>query len=281
VICVKLTITISESKWGLFMRFFACLAYQLPYTQICMISLALDTSTPSGSLAILRNLRLIGAVMTDSHEAYSTRMFRHLELLMKELGLTVRDFELFSVVAGPGSFTGLRVGITAVKGWSEVFGTPIAAVSGLEALAAQSHSPAPILAAYVDARRGGVYGAVYGRSGDELRRMGEEVSMPPEAFLAHVQQTISDHKMAPSGERSPVGAQDVAFVSATPEVLAAAIEQSDIWRGRDLETVSALLAPAVGRIGLARHRCGLVVDALRLDANYIRPTEAEILWKGP
>jgi tRNA threonylcarbamoyl adenosine modification protein YeaZ len=263
------------------MRFFACLAYQLPYTQISMISLALDTSTPSGSLAILRNLRLIGAVMTDSHEAYSTRMFRHLELLMKELGLTVRDFELFSVVAGPGSFTGLRVGITAVKGWSEVFGTPVAAVSGLEALAAQSHSPAPILAAYVDARRGGVYGAVYGRSGDELRLDGRgSLDAPGSLSGARPTDDRGSQNAAPSGERSGWRA-GCGFVSATPEVLAAAIEQSDIWRGHDLETVSALLAPAVGRIGFARHRRGLVVDALRLDANYIRPTEAELLWKGP
>jgi tRNA threonylcarbamoyladenosine biosynthesis protein TsaB len=246
-----------------------------------MISLALDTSAPSGSLAILRNVRLIGAVMTDSQEAYSTRMFRHLESLMKELGLTVRDFGLFSVVAGPGSFTGLRVGITAVKGWSEVFGTPVAAISGLEALAAQSHSSASILAAFVDARRGGVYGAVYGRSGDELTRMGEEVSMPPDAFLAYVEQTISEHNTMLSDGRKAVGAEDVTLVSATPEVLTAAIEKSDIWRGRDLETVSALLAPTVGRIGLARYGRGLVVDALRLDANYIRPTEAELLWKGP
>ncbi len=264
------------------MRFFACLAYQLPYTHFSMISLALDTSAPSGSLAILRNLRLIGAVMTDSHEAYSTRMFRHLELLMKELRLTVRDFGLFSVVAGPGSFTGLRVGITAVKGWSEVFGTPVAAVSGLEALAAQSHSAAPILAAYVDARRGGVYGAVYERSGDELTLVGEEVSMSPDAFLAYVEQTITDMPLSGrDGVRNAVSAQHVALVSATPEVLAAAIEQSEVWRGHARETVSALLAPAVGRIGIARHRCGLVVDALRLDANYIRPTEAELLWKGP
>ncbi len=264
------------------MRFFACLACQLPYTHFSMISLALDTSTPSGSLAILRNLRLIGAVMTDSHEAYSTRMFRHLELLMTELGLTVRDFQLFSVVTGPGSFTGLRVGITAVKGWSEVFVTPVAAVSGLEALAAQSHSPAPILAPYIDARRGGVYGAVYARSGAELTLVGNEVSMAPDAFLAYVQQTIATIPLSgPNGFGNVLSAQNVAFVSATPEVLAAAVELSEVWRGHALETVSALLAPAVGRIGITRHQRGLVVDALRLDANYIRPTEAELLWKGP
>lgn len=266
------------------MRFFACLAYQLPYTISSMLSLALDTSTSSGSLAILRNLRLIGAVMTDSREPYSTRMSRHLELLMKELGLDLKDFELFSVVTGPGSFTGLRVGITAVKGWSEVSHTPIAAVSGLEALAAQSRSPASILVPYVDARRGGVYGGVYRRSGEELTRMVEDVSMGQDAFLAHVEQSIATLRVPVAGQdrkRNPTGGPDVAFVSATPEVLAPAVEKSETWRGHRLETVNALLAPAVGQIGIGRYQRGLVVDALTLDANYIRPTEAELLWKGP
>ena len=108
--------------------------------------------------------------------------------------------------------------------------------------------------------------------------------MSPDAFLIYVEQTIADHEMTPSdphGVGNVVSAQHVAFVSATPEVLAGAIEQSDVWRGHALETISAPLAPAVGRIGIARHLRGLVVDSLRLDANYIRPTEAELLWKGP
>jgi tRNA threonylcarbamoyladenosine biosynthesis protein TsaB len=105
-----------------------------------VLTLALDTSSPAGSLAVLRDERVIGTVSTWTDEIYSSRMFRHLDFLLGELSLGLQAFDLFAVAAGPGSFTGLRVGLAAAKGWSEVFRKPIAAVSALEAIAAQSHS---------------------------------------------------------------------------------------------------------------------------------------------
>ncbi len=89
---------------------------------------------------MLRDERVIGTVSTWTDEIYSSRMFRHLEFLLQELSLGLGEFDLFAVAAGPGSFTGLRVGLAAVKGWAEVYRKPIAAVSALEAVAAQSHS---------------------------------------------------------------------------------------------------------------------------------------------
>ena len=84
------------------------------------------------------------------------------------------QIDVFAVAAGPGSFTGLRVGLTAVKAWAEVHGKPIAAVSGLEAIAAESLaakapgvSSAHFIAPFLDARRGQLFGAIYRRdSGD-------------------------------------------------------------------------------------------------------------------
>src|SRR5580692_9009830 len=83
-----------------------------------VLILALDTSSPAGSLAVLRDEKVIGAVSTWTAEIYSSRMFRHLEFLLKDLHLDLGDFDLFAVAAGPGSFTGLRVGLAAVKGWA-------------------------------------------------------------------------------------------------------------------------------------------------------------------
>ena len=103
-----------------------------------VLVLALDTSSPSGSLAVLRDEKVIGVVSTATGEVYSSRMFRELEFLLGELSLRMEEFELFAVAAGPGSFTGLRVGLAAVKGWAEVYRKPIAAVSALEAVAVQA-----------------------------------------------------------------------------------------------------------------------------------------------
>ena len=121
-----------------------------------MLILALDTSSTAGSLAVLRDEKLVGLVSTLGAETYSSRMFRHLEFLLQELSLRLEQFDLFAVSAGPGSFTGLRVGLVAAKGWAEVYNKPVVGVSVLEAIAAQSNSTAAVLAPAFDARRGEV-----------------------------------------------------------------------------------------------------------------------------
>ena len=102
-----------------------------------MLILAVDTSTPAGSVAVLHDERLLGVISTWVGETYSSRIFRHLEFLLRELSLKTEQFDLFAVAAGPGSFSGLRVGFAATKAWAEVHQKPIAAVSALEAVAAQ------------------------------------------------------------------------------------------------------------------------------------------------
>ena len=102
-----------------------------------MLILAIDTSTPAGSVGILRDDRVIGVVSTWVAETYSSRIFRHLEFLLSELSIKTAEIDLFAVAAGPGSFSGLRVGLAAAKAWAEVHKKPIAAVSALESVAAQ------------------------------------------------------------------------------------------------------------------------------------------------
>src|ERR1700690_3810471 len=110
-------------------------------------------------------------------------MFRELEFLLGELALKMDQIELFAVAAGPGSFTGLRVGLAAVKGWAEVYGKPIAAVSALEAVAVQARSSAGLIVPVLDARRGQVYFGIYRRvasgAGSPLALDGEEYVMTP------------------------------------------------------------------------------------------------------
>jgi tRNA threonylcarbamoyladenosine biosynthesis protein TsaB len=230
-----------------------------------VLTLAVDTSTLAGSLAILRDERVLGVVSTASGETYSSRMFRHLRFLLDELNLNLDQFDLFAVAAGPGSFTGLRVGLAAVKGWAEVYRKPIAAISALEAVAAQARSTAPVLVPVIDARRGQIYGAVYEQRDGQRQRRGDELVLAPAELLGH---------LAAAGCGG-----DCCFVTPTPEVLAGALAQSE-FRGRPVETVSAVLAPVIGVLGVARARLGDLVDALHLDANYVRRSDPELLWRG-
>jgi tRNA threonylcarbamoyladenosine biosynthesis protein TsaB len=230
-----------------------------------MLVLALDTATPGGGLAILEDSRILGVVSTRVEETYSSRLFRHLEFLLSETRLELRSMDLFAVAAGPGSFTGLRVGLTAVKGWAEVLAKPIASVSGLEAVAAQVRGGSGLLVPVLDARRGQIYAGVYRKGAQGLERQGDERVMSAEEFL----ETLP----APFGGVAP------AFVTPSPELLADPLSRS-AFRGCTIEQVSTVLAPVIGLLGMERARRGELVDSLHLDANYIRRSDAELLWKG-
>jgi tRNA threonylcarbamoyladenosine biosynthesis protein TsaB len=237
-----------------------------------VLILALDTSSRTGSVAVLQDEAILGVVATCSDENFSSRIFRQIEFLLRELTISLEGVDLFAVSAGPGSFTGLRVGLTAAKGWAEVYEKPIAAVGTLEAIAAQSRSRAVHVAAVLDARRGQVYGGLYRRSLEvgiaDVTPNGEEYVMAPAEFLEHV--------------LARTGNSEVAIVTPTPEVISGALEQMG-ERGKQfvVEPVSTVLAPVVGQLGYRHAQRGQLTDSLTLAANYIRRSDAELNWKNP
>ncbi|HVB32923.1 MAG TPA: tRNA (adenosine(37)-N6)-threonylcarbamoyltransferase complex dimerization subunit type 1 TsaB [Patescibacteria group bacterium] len=229
-----------------------------------MLSLAMDTSTSSGSLAVLRNDRVLGVVGASAEETYSSRLFRHLRILLEELQLGLDRFDLFSVASGPGSFTGLRIGLAAAKGWAEVFSKPAIGVSVLEAVAAQATAPALLIASLVDARRGQVYGAIYERRDLVLVRRGEEMVLTPGEFFDLLAEATRGKSLA--------------LVSPTPEAIEEPLEHS-AFRNLPVERVSPFLAPVIGRLGYLRAASGEAGDPDGLEANYVRRSDAEMKWK--
>ena len=148
-----------------------------------MLILSLDTSSLSGSVAILRDDLTLGVVSTRAEENYSSRIFRHLEFLLTDLTLKLQDFDVFAVSAGPGSFTGLRVGLTAAKGWAEVHRKPVVGVSVLAAVAFQARGDGTVLVPALGARRGQIYFGVYRATADGLALEGEEFVVTPEELV--------------------------------------------------------------------------------------------------
>ena len=191
-------------------------------------------------------------------------MFRHLEFLLNDLSLKLDQFDLFAVSAGPGSFTGLRVGLTAAKGWAEVYKKPVVGVSALEAVAIQSRAMTPVVVPVLDARRGQVYFGVYRRTDAGLALEGDEFVVNPAEFAA---------KFADA-------ARDRAFTIATPDAEVISLLAPHFPPDSAAsEIVSSVLAPHIGRIGYERALRGEVTDALALEANYVRRTDAEMQWK--
>ncbi|HEV3219741.1 MAG TPA: tRNA (adenosine(37)-N6)-threonylcarbamoyltransferase complex dimerization subunit type 1 TsaB [Candidatus Acidoferrales bacterium] len=238
--------------------------------------LAIDTSTQSGGAAVMEGDSVIASVFEQAHrrgqvsemphadEEYSSKLFRYVDLVLKKAVVSLPAVDIFAVAAGPGSFTGLRVGLAAVKAWSEVYGKPIAAISGLEAVAAQSSSSSGAIAAFGDARRGQVFGGVFLRIGGGLRRVGEDVVMSPQEFIAEVAKSVRDVELS--------------FVSTAPEIMQEALAESAL-RDFAVERASEDLAPWVGRLAFGSAQRGELVDALTLDANYVRRMDAELYWK--
>jgi tRNA threonylcarbamoyladenosine biosynthesis protein TsaB len=232
-----------------------------------VILLALDTCDARGSVALLRDAEVLEVLAHESAEEYSSWLPRAVEQVLRATGQSMQAVDAYAVASGPGSFTGLRVGLTTVKAWSEVFGRPIAAVSRLEALASQAEEGAKAVAAFVDAHREQVFGALYMRKERRLERVEDEMVVAPGKFVDWVR------------ERS--GAERVGWISPDAERVTA----QENWRAREksgekVRKVSAVFAPVIGKIGYQKLLENRTADALTLDANYVRRSDAELLWKG-
>jgi tRNA threonylcarbamoyladenosine biosynthesis protein TsaB len=230
-----------------------------------MLVLAVDTSGIMGSLAVVKDGDILGVVSTSSDEAYSSRMFRQLEFLLTELKVGLPAFDLFAVTAGPGSFTGLRVGLAAVKGWAEVYARPIAAVSVLEAVAVQALAKEGMVAAILDGRRGQIFGALYAAGSDGLRELVPACVLDASEFLDSVAAQVGNGKLT--------------IATTQPALFDGALSKSRLAEATVIR-VSPVLAPSVAQLGIAQAERGELTNALELDANYIRRSDAEVLWKA-
>lgn len=231
-----------------------------------MLLLALDTCDSTGSVAVLQDEQVLQAVAHDTSEEYSSWLLPAVHQVLRAAGVAMRDLDAYAVAAGPGSFTGVRVALTTAKAWAEVYGRGAAMVSRLEALATQAAGTEPYVAAFTDARRGQVFGAMYRRSGP-LKRIGEEMIIAPEKFVAWAAENA--------------GADRIEWISTDPKCLA----ETEAWaarqsRGESVRTASSLLAPVIGRLGYRLALENRLTDALGLDANYVRRSDAETSWKS-
>jgi tRNA threonylcarbamoyl adenosine modification protein YeaZ len=230
--------------------------------------LALDTCDSRGSVATLRDAEVLGTAVHEVSGDYSSWLLPAVQEILRATGLAFTHLDAYAVAAGPGSFTGVRVGLATVKAWAEVYGRGIAVVSRLEALATQASGARPYVAAFADARRGQVFGAIYRRRGDSLDRIADEMVIAPEKFVAWAARSAC--------------ADSIQWISTEPKCLT----ETEAWAARQslgetIETASYILAPAIGRLGYRMALENRLTDALSPDANYVRRSDAELWNNGP
>ncbi|HEV2104020.1 MAG TPA: tRNA (adenosine(37)-N6)-threonylcarbamoyltransferase complex dimerization subunit type 1 TsaB [Candidatus Acidoferrum sp.] len=234
-----------------------------------MITLGIDTCEARGSIAVLKDSVLVSVQKHESAEDYSSWLLPAVGRALAATGAELRDIQLLAVASGPGSFTGVRVGLTAVKAWAELFGIKVVGVSRLEVLARQVADASGLVAASFDAQRGQVFGGLYKcEVGRGWSLVEEEMVIAPGEFVEWV--------------AGKTGGQTVQWISLDPKLFVDLQEwQERAAIGNGILLSTDVLAGGVAELGEERAREGKFTDPLMLDANYVRRSDAENFWKDP
>ena len=143
-----------------------------------MIILALESSAVCASCAVCDDDRLLGQYFQNSGLTHSRTLLSMAQSLLSNLDMAISDIDLVAVARGPGSFTGVRIGVAAAKGLAWGADIPVCGVSTLEAMAYQAPEPGMILCPVMDARRGQVYNALFEWNDGGLLRLCDDRALP-------------------------------------------------------------------------------------------------------
>lgn len=227
--------------------------------------LAFETATIAGSAAVVDDEKgLIGEVRIDVKVAHSERLMPSVQWLLKMSGLSINDIDAFGLSIGPGSFTGLRIGLSTAKGLAFSTGKPLVPVRTLDAFARTLvHCSYPICP-MLDARKNQIYAGLYRWEDGICKKIQPETAISPEDLLNRIK------------EQGPVlitGDGAVKYRELIVNVL-----------GKDaVFAPSYRMSPAassVAEIASEKLKTGDIPDPVGITPYYIRKSEAELLWKG-
>ncbi|MFZ3090404.1 MAG: tRNA (adenosine(37)-N6)-threonylcarbamoyltransferase complex dimerization subunit type 1 TsaB [Nitrospirota bacterium] len=221
--------------------------------------LGIDTATMMGSIGLIDDEGAIAEYSLNIRATHSERLMPAIDRLLKDSGIMPKDIDGFAVSIGPGSFTGLRIGLATVKGFAMGCNKPVAAVSTLEALAFNLAYAEYLICPILDARRNEVYSALFKSDGKGgMKRLVQDMAIDMQTFLREYD-------------------EDIIFLG----------DAVDIYRERILDILKdrAHFAPknrnmpsgvSVAELGLKKIRDGKAVDPSGLAPFYIRRPEAEV-----
>ena len=226
------------------------------------IILAVDTSSRVTSLAVAQGEKLLRSSEELHEEKRSETLWSEVQSLLEGLGKTINDVEVFGVCTGPGGFTGLRVGISAVKGFSAATNKPIVGVTSLEAAAIAASVEGPVCV-MVNAYKGEVYSQLFSIDGDTLPQQRNE---PMVSRYREALERVADlNELTIAGDAVETGKEIIQeFVSSHRNLK---------WM---LKESTPELAVAIAKLAYLRSSGGEFNSADTLKASYVRPSEAEI-----
>ncbi len=235
-----------------------------------MIIFALDCAKKTAGVAISSGGNLLYEDCTEKTGTHSETLLEMCNEALSKTKITPADIDLFAVTAGPGSFTGLRIGISIIKGLAFSRDAICAGVSTLEALAMstadnavkpnEAHTGGVVIASALDARRNHVYGALFHYYNSKLTRLTDDDIMPAETFCELAQQKKSElncnNKVLLAGDGAPLLANSELFDVCGEEII----------NGKP---------NAICKCAVLMHSEGKCTKASKLAPIYLRPTLAE------
>lgn len=239
-----------------------------------MLILAIETSTKVGSVALLESSgeeggggtseKILGELTIHLGGNHSASLMPALDHLLQETNLDIGQVQGIALALGPGSFTGLRVGVATVKGLAYALNVPVVGISTLDTLAHNLCYASTLVCPVLDARKNEVYAAIYqGNGSGHLERITPDLVISPEEL-----------------SRQLTGKGKVIFLGDALQVY------GEIWQKK--LGAQALFAPPelsypravqVGRLGLAKFQSGQTLNPFSFTPLYLRRSEAEINWE--
>lgn len=220
--------------------------------------LTVDSSSLSGSVALSRGFEPVAESFLNIQSTHSEKLLKQVDLLLEEAGWSLENIDLFAAVTGPGSFTGLRIGIAMIKGLAQICNKPVAAVSSLQTVAMNVPLASVPVCAFLDARKKEVYTQLFNWQDGFPVPLGEGRVVAPELALKELsQETVlvgSGVQAYAELIRSTLG--DKALLAPLP--------------------ANQLRASQAACLALRDWQEGVVMTAADMVPTYIRPSDAEI-----
>lgn len=221
--------------------------------------LGVDTSGRMGSVAVLEDDTVLAEIAVTSTQTHAKRLMSAVDVTLEMIGLTIADCDGFAVTTGPGSFTGLRIGISTIKGLGFATRKPVTGVSTLDALAHQFPSFPHLVCPVLDARKGQIYTALCECAGYmKWKRLVEDCAAEPRQWLKQIQHLCLF-----------VGDGAIVYGELIRETLGSLAHFAPPYLNR-------VRASVVAYIGMRQILNGQIVDVARLVPHYIRKSDAEI-----
>jgi tRNA threonylcarbamoyladenosine biosynthesis protein TsaB len=223
-----------------------------------MVTLAVDTASKTASVALLEGTTILGESFLNIGKNHGETLLPEIKSLLTRNSVAIDEIDLFAVTLGPGSFTGLRIGASTIKGLAFTVGKPVEGVCTLDALALNMSDISMMICPMLDARKKEVYTALYKPAGDNFpEKIVDEVVSDPEHFV----KDISENVMF-------LGDGALLYRNVIREILP---DKSHFAS----DHLNYIRASSVGLIGLKKFYDGETLNLLTFTPEYLRVSEAE------